>query len=1225
MGNPHLPPIDIGRGAPTASIQQPTRTLPLDKQPEGDNQGNWAQRTTNFTPDAYQQDVDAVDAVDADPPPPFIPALPNQPTMEINMMTRQVEEGSFVVAMPPSNSVNVPIDENATMVPLKTPSQAQISSPANKGSSARLSTASAHTGGVVGNTVGFFTLSSNVEQPTNATNKLKFQPPPLPDGGGYGITPEELAQVVNFDDRHDDHLLELLNSEKYGGLEGIAYLLRTNVETGLTTKGVMGDQKDDEPSRGRQTKKQNVVEVAKTGLVADFNERTKCYGKNVIEPPPPPNLFKMVYDRIASDTILKVLIVGAVLALVVGMIPPDNRAEGWHDSVAILVAVVLVSTVTAGNDYAKERKFKKLLLLQSAKRTKVIRNGHRDAISSWDLLVGDVVELALGDEVPADGLYIIGEELVIDESPLTGEAIPMPKDAQSPFLFSGCQVSDGKGLMLVTAVGPRSTGGQIQQVLSERQNEMTPLQKKLEQVAFFIGKIGVTAAFITFAALVIRWGVRIAEERNAGVEINWSSKTEQILKNFVLSVTILVVCVPEGLPLAVTMSLGFSMFKMMKENCFVRQLHSSETMGEATCICTDKTGTLTENRMTVVKACFGDFVLNGEGSGERDLNEFKPDSLPKALKELVCEGIAVNSTCFLKFKEGSSRPIFVGNPTEGSLLVFAQKLGVQYEDVRNRVEKVHHGTWLFDSARKKMSTLIVPSTSAPSPSPDTNCTYLLHSKGASEIMIAACTHYVNSSGTRVNHMRNDDRAGFLQILQQWASEGLRTFALAYRYCEDHPNKESSSQQSDGKINPEHDLILIGIFGIKDPVRKEVPAAVVECQKAGLVVRMVTGDNILTARKIAQECGILTPDGITIEGPKFRSMTREQKLAIMPKLQVLARSSPADKYELVTLLKETGEVVAVTGDGTNDAPALKAADIGFSMGVAGTQTAINASDIVLLDDNFVSLVAAIRWGRNVLNCVRMFLQFQLAVNFSAVVMTIISSAITGKAVLNSVQLLWINLIMDSLGALSLASEPPAQHILQQPPHPRHGSLLTPEMQTYIVLHTIYQVTALLTMLECLAPTVYVLVPGVADAVVHKHVSSIILTTFVLLQMWNQVMSRQLHHELFVLRDLHRNMIFLIVVGCIGVIQIIIVHAAEDFFDVVVLNSYEWLFCVAVATCSVPWIIFGRGVARVLTNMYRKHQKNKLIGKVAPSDIETGKVSKADLVKSSNPQIDKSHPF
>ncbi|KAJ3089614.1 Calcium-transporting ATPase 10, plasma membrane-type [Quaeritorhiza haematococci] len=1100
------------------------------------------------------------------------------------------------------------VPEMTPVVLFKTASQHHIfippTKPTSHDSSNQLDNSSTapKSSSALGSPVGFFVLSNSVIQPSDMTNKLKFRPPPLPEGGGYGITPEELAKIVYFDDRNEDSQLELLNSEKYGGLEGVAYLLRTNVETGLPTNTPPPVDNHHKNSSRKHSLKPGAEAVPGAdgtpqvhGVVADLDNRAKIFGKNVIEPPPPPNLFKMVYERIAGDTILKVLIGGAILALIVGMIPPDNRADGWHDSVAIMVAVVLVSTVTAGNDYAKEKKFKKLLLLQSAKRTKVIRNGQRDAISSWDVLVGDVVELALGDEVPADGLYIGGEELVIDESPLTGEAIPVFKDAQSPFLFSGCQVSDGKGYMLVTAVGPRSTGGQIQQVLSERQNEMTPLQKKLENVAVYIGKVGVTAALVTFGVLIIRWGVNISNMRNAGVEINWSQETEAALKHFVLAVTILVVCVPDGLPLAVTMSLGFSMFKMMKENCFVRQLQSSETMGEATCICTDKTGTLTENRMTVVKACFGDFIVNGEGSGVKDFMEFKPESLPKPLKDLVCEGIAANSTCFLKYKEGTSRPIFVGSPTEGSLLVFSQKLGVGYEEIRRRVQKVPSGSWLFDSTRKRMSTLIVPSAGAPTPSPDTNRTYLLHSKGASEIIIASCTHFLNSSGTRVFPMRNEDRLNFLNIIQEWASEGLRTFAMAYRYCEDHPNKEAASQLDDGKTNPEHDLILIGFFGIKDPVRREVPAAVAECQKAGLVVRMVTGDNILTARKIAEECGILTPEGITLEGPKFRSMTKEQKLAIIPKLQVLARSSPSDKYELVMLLKEIGEVVAVTGDGTNDAPALKAADIGFSMGVAGTQTAINASDIVLLDDNFVSLVAAIRWGRNVLNCVRKFLQFQLSVNFAAVVTTFVSSAVTGKAVMNSVQLLWINLIMDSLGALSLASEPPDHNILQQPPHPRNGNLLTVEMQTYVLLQTVYQVLVMILMLEFLAPTVLVLAPGVADNILIKHTETIILTTFVIMQLWNQIMSRQLHHELFILRNIHKNKIFLSVVTIIAIIQIIIIHAAQSFFDVIRLNSYEWLFCTAVATGSVPWIIFGRAVARVLTDVYQRHRRSRQIAK------------------------------
>ncbi|KAJ1558791.1 Calcium-transporting ATPase 10, plasma membrane-type, partial [Cladochytrium tenue] len=594
-------------------------------------------------------------------------------------------------------------------------------------------------------------------------------------------------------------------------------------------------------------------------------------------------------------------------------------------------------------------------------------------------------------------------------------------------MFSGCQVSEGAGLMLVTAVGVNSSGGQIQELLNEAQNEETVLQQKLKVVAVLIGKIGVAAGIATFLGLAIRWSVdwaqgnpSISTSCNGSYAVTPIARIQLLAEHFVIGLTVVVVAVPEGLPLAVTISLAFSMFKMIKDKCFVRHLDASETMGEATCICTDKTGTLTENRMTVVKVLANRILYHGEGSGEKDCCVYTANTFESTIKGLLVESMCLNSDCFIKINESNGQDMFIGSATEGAMLIFCRKLGVDYASVREETTKVEGGVWSFSSDRKRMSTLVVPRSVAPSNTQSRGGqSYRLYTKGASEIVLKLCTHQlvVDDDGvSKAVPLTEESIDDIKQAIKSWASDGLRTLGLAYRNTDSlittldsTGNANAFSQRDD----PEHDLVWISLIGIKDPVRREVPGAVAQCQRAGLTIRMVTGDNILTASRIARECGILFGSGVALEGPVFRAMSLEEKMNIAPHLQVLARSSPSDKHTLVSLLKDMGEVVAVTGDGTNDAPALKEADVGFAMGISGTQIARNASDIVLLDDNFVSLVQSIRWGRNVLNSVRKFLQFQLGVNLVVIIITFVGSVVVGESPLNTVQLLWVNLIMDSL--------------------------------------------------------------------------------------------------------------------------------------------------------------------------------------------------------------------
>ncbi|KAJ3137584.1 Calcium-transporting ATPase 10, plasma membrane-type [Geranomyces variabilis] len=1075
----------------------------------------------------------------------------------------------------------------------------------------------------------------------------------------FGVTPEDLARVCNFDNRSSPHLLQILNGE-FGGVEGLGVLLRVDTNTGLVrvSSPDAGNEADQPPAdlgSGRQSRKLHKAKVGKQQVApetddgshsplplpkklnmtaVDKDARQAAFGSNLIPPPPSDTIIEMVWETIKEDPIIKVLIVGAIVVLSLGtaICPTDGYIEG----LAILVAVVIVLSVTAGNDWSKDRKFKKLLLLQSDKRCKVVRGGVTDQISSWDVVVGDLVEVVVGDEIPADGIFVRGNRLVVDESPLTGESLPVKKSATSPYMFSGCQVGEGSGVMLVTGVGSRSSGGQIQELLNEAQNEETVLQAKLKQVAVLIGKIGVASGILTFLGLLIRWAISWAQHEVPATSssCHGSGNTETlariqaIAEDFVIGITVVVVAVPEGLPLAVTISLAFSMFKMIKDNCFVRHLDASETMGEATCICTDKTGTLTENRMTVVKALVGDQVYYGEGSGEESavVSAFSDQTLKPHVKDILTEGIAVNSNCFVKMTD-KGQPLFVGSATEGALLVFAEKLGVDYNTVRKAVKKVENGTWSFSSDRKRMSTLVEPAieTIPMAGQADTPRTrYRLYTKGASEIVLSLCTHIVDAQGEHTSAISAADISRIQRTIKRWASQGLRTLALAYR----DTDQSLTTFEGNKKDDPEHDLVFVGLVGIKDPLRKEVPGAVATCQKAGLTIRMVTGDNILTACKIARECNIMFGDGIALEGPVFRSMSEAEKINVIPRLQVLARSSPADKHTLVNLLKRTGEVVAVTGDGTNDAPALKEADVGFAMGISGTQIAMNASDIVLLDDNFVSLVQSIRWGRNVLNCVRKFLQFQLGVNLVAIILTFVGSLTQGSSPLTTVQLLWVNLIMDSLGALALASDEPEDDILDHPPHARNESLLALPMRQYIAMQVVYQITILL----CL------FLGGVDNWIPYntnwyeasqlvgtptRRASTMVFLVFILMQLSNIVMARQLNGQLNFFKGFFRNKLFITIIFVIAGVQVLVVIFGGDFVRTCQIHWTEWLICIVLALLNFPFVF----VCRAFCNLYRnnKHRPagSRMSWSITAHDFPPAKMDPA-VSPHSMIQIDRSNP-
>eukprot|EP00775_Hariotina_reticulata_P009045 gene9045-9216_t len=690
--------------------------------------------------------------------------------------------------------------------------------------------------------------------------------------------------------------------------------------------------------------------------------------------------------------------------------------EGFKDPVILLLCAAAT----------KDLQFRKLNAQKDVIEVKVVRDGKTVLVKNHDVVVGDLLLLDTGDKVVADGLVIESFGLVVDEASLTGESDPIKKSEEDPWCRSGTQVSEGSGKMLVVAVGDNSEWGKTISLVTSSGDEQTPLQEKLAHVAATVGKIGASVAATCFVALLIKWCVI-----NRGFPLNKVNQNGPV-QFFLYSVTIIVVAIPEGLPLAVTMALAYSMKKMMKDQNFVRVLAACETMGGATAICSDKTGTLTENRMTVTEGWFGGVSLDHAPAG---------DELAKDLRAGLELNFALNSKAFL-IEHGSDLVEFVGNRTECALLMLSRKWGADYKTIRDTYQPDIAQMYQFTSAKKMASILLKL--------PDH---YLLLNKGAAEWVLQKCD-FVSGQDEGVTALDEASRASITAIITAMASRGLRCIALASRQLplEDAARPANFFDDSD---NVDRHMTLHAIVGIKDPVRAEVPAAVETCQKAGIVVRMVTGDNIHTARHIARECGILTEGGIALEGPEFRNMPVKQLLPLVPNLQVLARSSPEDKLTLVSLLKHHEEVVAVTGDGTNDAPALKESDVGLAMGIAGTEVAKEAADIVILDDNFSSIVKSVLWGRSVFTSIRKFLQFQLTVNFVALIVSFVGALIGGRMPLNVLQLLWVNLIMDTMGALALATETPSPKLLDAKPAGRQEPLINGKMFKHIVAQGFYQ--------------------------------------------------------------------------------------------------------------------------------------------------------------------------
>lgn len=905
---------------------------------------------------------------------------------------------------------------------------------------------------------------------------------------------------------------------QFGGVKGLANALATDPENGLNGQDVI--------------------------------RRQSIFGSNTYQKPPPKGFLYFVIEAFRDTTIL-ILMACAALSLGFG-IRVHGLEDGWYEGGSIFVAVFLVIVVSAVSNFRQERQFDKLSKISNNIRIDAMREGRRQKISIFDIVVGDVVFLTIGDQIPADGLFLDGHSLQVDESSMTGESEHVEVDSsRNPFLFSGSKVADGYGQMLVISVGMNTTWGEVMSSITRDSHEQTPLQARLDKLTSSIGKVGLSVAFLVLVVMLIRYFTGNTKDEDGFREYNGRRTDINDIFNSVLrivsaAVTIVVVAIPEGLPLAVTLTLAYSMKRMMVDQAMVRKLSACETMGSATVICTDKTGTLTMNQMKVTK-----FWLGHELMEEAYSNGIAPEVL-----ELFHQGVGLNTTGSIFKSVPGSVPEFSGSPTEKAILSWAvTKLGMEMEKLKHSSSVLHVET--FNSEKKR---------SGVSMRKKADNSIHVHWKGAAEMVLAMCSNYLQSNG-QVKSIRDDDMAQFQKIIQGMAASSLRCIAFAHKQIPSETKKSREDGNSHPKLE-EDEMTLLGIVGLKDPCRPDAKKAIETCRSAGVEIKMITGDNVFTAKAIATECGILRPDqqvisGEVIEGEEFRKYTHEERMQKVDSIRVMARSSPLDKLLMVQCLKQKGHVVAVTGDGTNDAPALKEADIGLSMGIQGTEVAKESSDLVILDDDFSSVATVLRWGRCVYNNIQKFIQFQLTVNVAALVINFIAAVSAGSVPLTAVQLLWVNLIMDTLGALALATERPTDELMHRPPVGRVEPLITNIMWRNLLAQAVYQIAVLLTFQF----------RGKSIFNVNERVkNTLIFNTFVLCQVFNEFNSRKLEKR-NVFKGIHKNRLFLGIIGVTIILQIVMVEFLKNFADTERLNGWQWGTCIGIAALSWPigWFV------------------------------------------------------
>ncbi|MCC8087789.1 MAG: calcium-translocating P-type ATPase, PMCA-type [Rikenellaceae bacterium] len=928
-----------------------------------------------------------------------------------------------------------------------------------------------------------------------------------------------------------------------------------------------------------------------------IKESREKYGENILTPPDKEPVWRLFLEKF-EDPVIRILLIAAFLSLGISFVEKE-----FAETIGIFCAIFLATGVSFWFEYDARKKFDLLGKVDDDTPYKVLRDGEVGQIPKKDIVVGDILILETGEEVPADGTLMESVSLIVNESNLTGEPLASKdaditkRDDQSTYpsymLMRGSTVVEGYGKLTVTAVGDSTEYGKVARQSAIKPDEKTPLSIQLESLAKFIGVIGFSLAFLTFILLFLKdifivdydytapqiwtlccvlislavmsvkiWvpilydGFELAgKKKQVPVVIDklgwikwiiiglmvffilsaagylfdvdpleggsWLSleSTNRLLRYFMVAVTLIVVAVPEGLPMSVTLSLALSMRRMLKTNNLVRNMHACETMGAATVICTDKTGTLTQNRMTVEETQYfslADQKLSGD-----------------AISNLIAEGIAVNSTAFLEKTDGIK---VIGNPTEGALLLWLDSFGVDYIKIRESTDIMDQLT--FNTERKYMATLV-----------DNEGGKMLYIKGAPEIVLSKCSKVlINGSEVPVEEYEHK----IAELTLKYQRKAMRTLGFAYCNPADEVSKCEEAMER-------CKLVFLGIVAIMDPVREDVPEAVEKCLDAGIDIKIVTGDTPATAREIASRIGLFSADDgdeNIITGTEFENTPDENISCRLGEIKIMARARPSDKQRLVQLLQKNGEIVAVTGDGTNDAPALNFAHVGLSMG-SGTSVAKEASDITLLDDSFGSIATAVMWGRSLYKNIQRFVLFQLTINFTAIIIVFAGSIFGTEFPLTVTQMLWVNLIMDTFAACALASLPPDPRVMTEKPRRATDFIVNREMKNKIILTGSLFVLVLAGMLFYFGREVDI------------YQLSVFFTVFVMLQFWNMFNAKAFGSARSAFSSMSESKVFLFILLIILAGQIFIVNYAGEIFRTVPINFRDWILIIA-ATSSVLWI-------------------------------------------------------
>ena len=881
---------------------------------------------------------------------------------------------------------------------------------------------------------------------------------------------------------------------------------------------------------------------------AEVLESRKKYGVNILTPPEKEPLWKQFLEKF-TDPLIIILMIAGVLSIGISFYEYFGLNEGFtvfFEPIGIFVAILLATGLAFYFELKADKEFAILNQVNDDELVEVIRNGNATQIPKKDVVVGDIVIINTGAEVPADGELLECVSLNVDESTLTGEPMchksvdekDFDPDATYPtnHVLKGTKVMEGHGIFRVTAVGDKTENGKVFVAAQIDDSVKTPLNEQLDGLSDLITKLS-----YGFAVLVVVGRLLIYFLGDNSME--WAHITAYVLQTLMIAVTLIVVAVPEGLPMAVTLSLAYSMRRMLKTNNLVRKMHACETMGATTVICTDKTGTLTQNQMSVEETQF--YGLANQAFGKDETSR------------LIKEGIALNSTASLDLSN-PDKPVVLGNPTEGALLLWLRNNGIDYRNLKDNANIVEELP--FSTERKYMATVVE--------SAQLGGKKILYVKGAPEIIRSLCKQID----------KNVNIADIDKQLTDYQNRAMRTLGFAYQVLND-----SDMAIADGKVIAEN-LTFMGIVAIADPVRKDVPAAVQKCMAAGINVKIVTGDTPGTAKEIGRQIGLWTKkdsDSAIITGAEFEKLSDDELDKKVLELKIIARARPMDKKRLVESLQRNNQVVAVTGDGTNDAPALKAAHVGLSMG-DGTSVAKEASDITIIDNSFSSICRAVMWGRSLYQNIQRFLLFQLTVNVAACFIVLVGAFMGTESPLTVTQMLWVNLIMDTFGAMALASLPPSQSVMKDKPRDRKAFILTKPMMKdilgvggffflllvvflYIFQHT--EITQMTDLLHCKL--------GEANGL-SPYEQTLLFSIFVWTHLWYMFNTRSFEtgKSFF---QLKMSKEFFTIVAIIFIGQVVIVEGLYDFFNCTPMKLMDWVIIVVLSSL----VLWARELWHLLT--------------------------------------------